>query len=127
MKIALKLTSTGAFPQVKGFTMEFVDVYSSTGTTFYGSCDDDADTSVEGVVKVLSDAEFATIKQSEVDGIRRRRDYLLKTNVDSINPIRWESMSDAQKDAIRTYRQALLEVPQQANIPLSVTWPTLSI
>ena len=54
---------------------------------------------------------------------RARRDYLLKETVDSVNPMRWEAMSDEQKDAWRAYRQALLDVPQQEGFPNNIVWP----
>jgi len=54
---------------------------------------------------------------------RARRDTLLKETVDSVNPMRWEAMSDEQKDAWRAYRQALLDVPQQEGFPTNVVWP----
>ncbi|NBK24733.1 MAG: hypothetical protein EOM68_22245, partial [Spirochaetia bacterium] len=44
---------------------------------------------------------------------RAKRDNLLKETVDSVNPMRWEALSELQKDAWRAYRQALLDVPQQ--------------
>ena len=43
---------------------------------------------------------------------RARRDTLLKETVDSVNPMRWEALSELQKDAWRAYRQALPDVPQ---------------
>jgi len=55
---------------------------------------------------------------------RARRDALLKETVDSLNPMRWEAMTQLQKDALRAYRQALLDVPQQDGFPTSITWPT---
>lgn len=54
---------------------------------------------------------------------RARRDTLLKETVDSVNPMRWEAMSDEQKDAWRAYRQALLDVPQQEGFPTNIVWP----
>jgi hypothetical protein len=54
---------------------------------------------------------------------RAKRDKLLRETVDAINPMRWESMSPEQQDAWRAYRQALLDVPQQAGFPWNVTWP----
>ncbi len=56
---------------------------------------------------------------------RARRDTLLKETVDSVNPMRWGAMTDVQKDAWRAYRQALLDVPQQAGFPHNITWPQL--
>jgi hypothetical protein len=54
---------------------------------------------------------------------RRKRNNLLKQTVDRINPLRWESYSQEQKDAWTEYRQALLDVPQQEGFPLNITWP----
>jgi len=54
---------------------------------------------------------------------RARRDSLLKETVDSVNPMRWESLTDEQKDAWRAYRQALLDVPQQEGFPTNIVWP----
>jgi len=55
---------------------------------------------------------------------RSRRDALLKEVVDAVNPMRWEAMTELQKDAWRVYRQALLDIPQQDGFPTSITWPT---
>ena len=54
---------------------------------------------------------------------RARRDTLLKEVVDSVNPMRWEALTDIQKDAWRAYRQALLDVPQQEGFPNNIVWP----
>lgn len=54
---------------------------------------------------------------------RARRDNLLKETVDSVNPMRWEALTDEQKDAWRAYRQALLDVPQQEGFPENIDWP----
>ena len=64
-----------AFPNVKGFQWIWQDesnwpvstiggVYQ-TAPKYYGTCDDDADTSLVGVLGVLSDAEYATLKTAE--------------------------------------------------------------
>ena len=54
---------------------------------------------------------------------RAKRDTLLKETVDSVNPMRWEALTEQQKDAWRTYRQALLDVPQQEGFPTNIVWP----
>jgi hypothetical protein len=56
---------------------------------------------------------------------RLQRDALL-SEVDSIvgNPLRWASFSQAQQQAWSNYRQALLDVPQQAGFPNTINWPT---
>lgn len=62
-----------------------------------------------------TDMELAT-------SVRARRDELLRMNVDSMNPMRWASMSEAQQSAWMEYRQALLDVPAQDGFP-NVVWP----
>lgn len=54
---------------------------------------------------------------------RAQRDTLLREVVDSMNPMRWEVLTEQQKDAWRAYRQALLDVPQQEGFPNNILWP----
>jgi hypothetical protein len=65
-----------ALPNVKGFQFIFqnesdfpiasnADGSLSTAPLIYGTCDDDADTSLTGVLKVLSQVEFDADKQAE--------------------------------------------------------------
>lgn len=55
--------------------------------------------------------------------MRAKRDRLLRDNVDAINPMRWETMTEEEKDEWRTYRAALLDVPQQKSFPFAIDWP----
>jgi hypothetical protein len=56
---------------------------------------------------------------------RMERDRLL-SEVDLMvsNPLRWAALDAATQAEWSTYRQALLDVPQQSGFPHSVTWPT---
>ena len=65
-----------AIPNVKGFQFIFQnesdfpiasnpDGSLSTAPLLYGTCDDDADTSLTGVLKVLSQVEFNADKEAE--------------------------------------------------------------
>ena len=56
---------------------------------------------------------------------RAKRDYLLQ-EIDGIvgNPLRWASFSTEQQTAWANYRQALLDVPQQAGFPNTINWAT---
>jgi len=58
------------------------------------------------------------------DGARNARDQLLRDNVDTMNPIRYTSLTADQQAEIATYRQALLDVPQQSGWPTAIEWPT---
>jgi hypothetical protein len=55
---------------------------------------------------------------------RWKRNALLQ-EIDNIvsNPLRWASFSQTQQTAWADYRQALLDVPQQAGFPNTITWP----
>ena len=65
-----------AIPNVKGFKFIFqnesdfpintnIDGSYAEMPLYYGTCDDDADTTLTGVVKVLSEVEFNADKQTE--------------------------------------------------------------
>ena len=68
--------------------------------------------------------------QAELDAasaaqIRSQRDGLL-VQVDVIvsNPLRWANLSSSKQTEWTTYRQALLDVPQQSGFPNNISWPT---
>ena len=63
------------------------------------------------------DAELADQLRGERDGLLFELDAFVG------NPLRWGSLSAEQQDAWAVYRQAVLDVPQQAGFPNDVTWP----
>lgn len=56
--------------------------------------------------------------------VRLDRNQLL-VDMDEVvkHPIRWSSMTDEKRSEWTSYRQALLDIPQQAGFPDSVVWP----
>ena len=56
--------------------------------------------------------------------IRKKRNKALKRVIDNMNAVRWETLTQQQKDEYIVYRQALLDIPQQTNFPYNVIWPT---
>ena len=56
---------------------------------------------------------------------RLKRNMLLE-EVDAIagNALRWAALDAATQAEWATYRQALLDVPQQSGFPHDITWPT---
>ncbi len=69
-----------------------------------------------------------TAEQNEAklaEAARMHRAFLLG-EMDSIlsNPLRWDAMSSDKKTEWTTYRQALLDVPQQSSFPETISWPT---
>ena len=58
------------------------------------------------------------------EGTERNRRTGLLGAIDRISATRYASLSPAQQQELQTYRQALLDVPQQAGFPTNITWPT---
>jgi hypothetical protein len=81
-------------------------------------------------MKAAGDVEaYVPPTQAELDAmlseqLREKRGELL-IEVDAIagNALRWATLSAEQQDAWAVYRQALLDVPQQAGFPNDVVWP----
>lgn len=75
----------------------------------------------------LSEAWQGEVTVEEVpetaDEIRARRDRLLAATDWAVLP---DSPLDAQSlEAVKTYRQALRDVPQQEHFPCAITWPQM--
>jgi hypothetical protein len=94
----------------------------------------DTDTTINNDdVTVLIGTNFAPYvapTQAELDveaaaSVRADRDTRLE-EVDAIagNALRWADLSSTQQAEWSTYRQALLDVPQQSGFPHDITWPT---
>ena len=56
--------------------------------------------------------------------VRALRDKTLNQTVDLVNPVRYAELTAEQQAELATYRQALLNVPQQSGFPATVEWPT---
>lgn len=114
-----------AFPKVKGLNIEFGNQtqWPTNEPLFFGTCDDDADVSIPGVVKTLTaeEHEHERFKENDTKAsqMRQQRDYLLSRSD-------WTQVADAPVDkaAWATYRQALRDVPSQAGFPWTINWPT---
>ena len=59
--------------------------------------------------------------------VRYDRDIKLELEVDAIvsNPLRWAEMTKAEQEAMKKYRQALLDITKQPGFPMNVIWPEL--
>tara|TARA_R110000803_G_C11978877_1_gene320492 strand:+ start:2261 stop:2674 length:414 start_codon:yes stop_codon:yes gene_type:complete len=95
----------------------------------------DTDTTIDNdEVMALIGTDFAAYvapTQAELDAsaaaqVRSERDNILTTVVDPLvsNPLRWAELNADTQAEWATYRQELLDVPQQAGFPNSVIWPT---
>jgi len=63
------------------------------------------------------------IQQSQARSQRNQR--LAQLDALTGNPLRWAEFDDGQKATLAAYRQALLDVPQQAGFPAEIDWPVL--
>lgn len=70
-----------SMPEVKGFKPEWTDKstwpveLAEDGTylrapLYYGTCDDDADTTIAGVLEVLTEEEYNNRRQAELEALR---------------------------------------------------------
>jgi hypothetical protein len=87
---------------------------------------------LNGILVPLTEEDKAQRAQDELDWanglgdrVRASRLRLLKRYVDPLagNALRWAALTEEQRQAWSAYRQALLDVPQQAGFPYNVTWP----
>jgi hypothetical protein len=69
--------------------------------------------------------------QAEIDAetaqsVRNERNRRLTSEVDPIvtNPLRWADLTAEKQNEWTQYRTDLLNVPQQAGFPNTITWPT---
>ena len=76
-------------------------------------------------------AAYVAPTQAELDAeaaanIRAERDNILDTVVDPLvsNNLRWADLTSDKQAEWSQYRTDLLNVPQQAGFPNSITWPT---
>ena len=53
---------------------------------------------------------------------RKYRNHLL-TTIDRVNPVWFASLTQEQQQELVSYRQTLLNVPQQTGFPITIDWP----
>ena len=75
-----------------------------------------------GLVEGYCEIDQLTVDLSVADQTRLVRNQLLDA-VDRINPVWYASLDQDQQTQLQQYRQALLDVPQQASFPTAVSWP----
>ncbi len=65
------------------------------------------------------------LDDTAAEDVRAERNYKLRSEVDKIasNNLRWADLSEVKRQEWTDYRRALLDLPDQAGFPHSVTWP----
>ena len=66
------------------------------------------------------------LEAEAAQNVRVERDFRLQKEVDPIagNALRWDALTSADREAWANYREALLNLTDQAGFPDNVTWPT---
>lgn len=115
------------FPDVKGLNIVWWDAskwpltHPDQFPRFYGTCDDDADTSIKGVIEVLTEEKYNQLKAEEdyarlprVVTPRQARLALLKANVytDVVNAI--EALEEPAKSAAKIEWEFSLEISKDS-------------
>jgi hypothetical protein len=128
------LSNGPAMPEVKGLEIAWWNQseWPCEKPLFYGTCDDDADLEVPGIVGVVSEEEYygkrdmeRELKAWNMRNERNSRIFLGQNELDKA--LRQQRMGLDHKDisAIDTYLQALADIPEQSGFPFEIQWPTL--
>ena len=134
MTITITEVRNAASLQSDNLRMEVEINHPDYGWIPYGLDPADTDMTINNDdVMALIGTDFAAYvapTQEELDAalaaeVRADRDGRL-TEVDAIagNALRWAALDAETQAAWATYRQALLDVPQQDGFPNDITWPT---
>lgn len=91
-----------------------------TGRALFERCLEGEFGEIQPFVKhMLSTTELAEQGRGTRDALLLELDKLVS------NPLRFASFSAEQKSDLASYRQALLDVPQQDSFPTSIIWPVI--
>jgi hypothetical protein len=63
------------------------------------------------------------LRELKITEAQAKRNQILLETVDRLNSIWWEAMTEEQKNHWRSYRQALLDIPDQPEYPFDILWP----
>lgn len=82
------------------------------------------DMAIKGKFGEIQPYEGRSQFELEGDLVREVRDGLLR-ELDSVvsNPIRWATLTPENQQELITYRQALLDIPEQEGFPFEVVYP----
>lgn len=76
------------------------------------------DADMRGIAIYLTDAEYDTVLAASA---RQKRDRLIAVTDYLVTPD--YPISDDRLAKVKTYRQALRDIPEQAGFPRTITWP----
>ena len=135
MSIAITQVRNAASLQSDNLRMDVEINHPKFGWIPYTLDPADTDTTIDNdEVMALIGTDFAAyvpptaeeLTATAAAQVRADRDNILTTVVDPLvsNSLRWADLTSDKQAEWSTYRTALLNVPQQAGFPQTVTWPT---
>ncbi len=77
----------------------------------------------EKLVEIGKITKKEAIEYQKDEARKNRNEMLDELDFVVMNPLRWNSFSSSQQEAIAVYRQQLLDVPQQKHFPNNIDWP----
>ena len=112
------------FPKIKGLQYSFAreSLYPTQVPQFIGTCDDDADLTIDGFMQELTEKELQKERGFETEfqaqRVRVQRAALLQASD-------WTQLDDSpvDKHIWANYRQELRDIPQQPGFPWEINWP----
>lgn len=114
------------FPDVKGLNIVWWDeskwpIQQGEYPKFYGTCDDDADTTIDGVVKILTEEEYNALYEIELDDRiprvvtpRQARLALLQANLLSNVNAAIESLEEPEKTQVKIEWEFASEIRRES-------------
>lgn len=113
------------FPKIKGLKFLFAreSLYPTQVPFFIGTCDNNANLSIDGFIAELTPEELQKERSYETEfqaqRIRTQRTLTLQSTD-------WTQLADSpvNKELWATYRQALRDMPDQEGFPWDIAWPS---
>jgi hypothetical protein len=78
-----------------------------------------------GATWTITDTNDDDYKRMKAERQVRSERVLRLEEIDPIvtNPLRWDDLSESQRQAVIDYRRSLLDITDQPGFPFAVTWP----
>jgi hypothetical protein len=113
------------FPKIKGLQYSFAreSLYPTQVPEFIGTCDDDADLTIDGFLQELTEEQLELERAAETvyQAARMRVERTSR-----LYACDWTQLNDSPVDmqAWAAYRQELRDITSQAGFPWEIQWPT---
>lgn len=111
------------FPEIKGLEFDFAEESQygiSRYPVFYGSCDDNADINISGVLGILTDEEYSSAKELEFSIRKNNKEIQVNDEIQRL----LNEVQQLEGETWSEYRQSLRDIPNQEEFPWNIIFPT---